>query len=280
MSVVVGCVADNTPKYLEQAERLLKSWRWFGGRYADADFHVCVAGGVAPDMARRYEADGARVHDVAPFSARHPPSNKLRFLELEVTRTADRVLLLDCDVIVVQEPRQLFEGEDLIAKIADAASVPASVFERVFEAFGIELPSANCRCTVTGDPIIPYFNAGVLSFSRAAMAALVPRWLALNAQLVERLDLLDIYANFCEQTSLSLAVAATGTRYTLLDNRANFPAHFRDRPIDSEFGQTDPALIHYHWLTDEAGRILSCPYPKVDHRITAFNERYVSARRV
>lgn len=273
MRLAIGCVADSTAKYLDQALRLLQSWRWFAGRYANADFHVCVVGDAPPDGRARYERYGAQVHSVAQFDARHPPSNKLRFLELPAVRSAERVVLLDCDTIVVQEPDELFAGEALIAKIADVATVPSSVLERVLAAFGAAAPAASCRCTVSDEPTMPYFNAGVLSFSADAMRTLVPAWIRFNQALIERIDLLEEHGNFCEQASLSLALAATGTRFTSLDNRLNFPAHFRDRPVTSCFGQTDPAIIHYHWLVDDDGRLQRSPYPNVDRRIAMFNRR-------
>lgn len=279
MRLAIGCVADATPKYLDQAERLLQSWRWFAGRYADADFHVCVVGDVAPDVRARYERHGAQVHPVPRFSDRHAASNKLRFLELDAARESDRTVLLDCDTIVVQEPDALFRGEDLVAKMADVATVPTSVLLPLFAHFGIDAPPAAYRCTVSGEASVPYFNAGVLSFSRSAMAALVPEWIRCNGVLVERLDLLEGREGFCEQASLALAVAATRTRFTALDNRMNFPVHFRDRSVASPFGQTDPVIIHYHWLVDGDGFLERSPYPNVDRRIEAFNRRKAAQAR-
>lgn len=278
MRLAIGCVADSTAKYLDQALRLLQSWRWFAGRYANADFHVCAVGEMRPEARARYEHYGAQVHSVMRFDARHPPSNKLRFLELPAVLAAERVVLLDCDTIVVQEPGALFEGEALIAKIADVATVPSNVLQKIFDAFGIAPPAASCQCTVSDEPTMPYFNAGVLSFSADAMRTLVPAWIRYDRALIERIDLLEGHGNFCEQASLSLALAATGTRFTLLDNRMNFPAHFQDRPVSSRFGQTDPAIIHYHWLVDDGGRLQRSPYPNVDRRIDMFNRRAVDER--
>lgn len=273
MRIAIGCVADATQKYLDQAERLLRSWRWFAGRYAGAEFHVCVVGDVRPDVRARYERHGARVHPVGAFTERHAASNKLRFLELDAVRGAERTVLLDCDTVVVQEPDALFRGEDLIAKMADVATVPTAVLRSVFACYGIESPPDTYRCTVSGESSIPYFNAGVLSFSAEAMVSLVPEWLRCNRMLVERLELLEGREGFCEQASLAMAVAATRTRFSLLDDRMNFPAHFRDRPPSSPFGQTDPVIIHYHWLVDAAGYLERSPYPNVDRRIEQFNRR-------
>jgi hypothetical protein len=273
MRLAIGCVAEPTAKYLDQAERLLQSWRWFAGRYAKADFHVCVVGDVAVSDRARYEKYGAHVRCVSRFSAHHAASNKLRFVELAEAANADRVVLLDCDTIVVQEPSELFDGEPLIAKMADVATVPTAVLHRILAEFGIASPPAICRCTVSDEPTIPYFNAGVLSFSSRAMKELVPEWIRFNRMLIERIELLAERSGFCEQASLSAAVAATGIPFTALDNRLNFPAHFQDRPVNSCFGQTDPKIVHYHWLVDDQGRLLGSPYPNVNRRIEAFNRR-------
>jgi SAM-dependent methyltransferase len=277
-SLAVGCVADNVPKYLDQALRLLQSWRWFGGALASADFHVCVVEGVDAGYRQMYERYGATVHVVPRFSQNHPPSNKLRFLELMKNGDADRVVLLDCDTIIVQEPLRLLAETDFVAKIADMPTVPPDVFMNLFREFGLALPPADQHCTVMGESIIPYFNAGVLSFSRQAMKSLVPEWIRINRLLVERMHLLGGCGNFCEQASLSLALSACGTFFTVLGNDMNFPAHFLDQPAESDFARIDPVIVHYHWLTDSLGYLTASLYPRVDARIRQFNERLKAER--
>lgn len=273
--VVAGCVADNDERYLDQAERLLASWRWFGGSLATGEFHVCVVEEVPDDYRERYERLGAKVHVVERFDRRHPPSNKLRLLELDEARDADWVLLLDCDTIIVQDPSGLFAAEaDLVAKPADFATVPHDIFMSLFEVFDLPLPSQTYRCTVSGEPTVPYFNAGVLAFSRKRTARLVDEWIALNRRLLDHLELLRERRNFCEQASLTLALAACGATVNAVGNAMNFPAHCTDQPVESDFGRTDPIIIHYHWLTDPAGCLLPSPYPKVNERILRFNERW------
>jgi len=272
-SLIVGCVADSTPKYLEQALRLLQSWRWFAGSVSGADFHLCVVDEIDHSYRALYEEYGAKVHVVPRVSASHPPSNKLRFLELPDAGESDRVLLFDCDTIVVGEPTGLISDADFLAKIADQPTTTPEVFESVFAAFGISLPAADQCCTVRGEATIPYFNGGVLAFSRKSMRALVPQWIRINFRLIEQMELLKECGHFCEQASLSLALAATGTSFQVLGNDMNFPAHLREEPLDSAFADTDPVIIHYHWLVDERGLLEPSPYPNVNRRIQQFNER-------
>jgi SAM-dependent methyltransferase len=277
--LVVGCVADNSNKYLSQALRLLQSWRWFAGALADSEFHICVVDNVPPAYQEQYESYGGHVHIVPRFSEAHPPSNKLRFLELPCLSHAERVVLLDCDTLIVQEPLDLISQADFIAKIADFPTVTPEVFRTLFSTFKLPLPVATERCTVHGEPIIPYFNAGVLSFSQKAMTSLVPEWIRINRCLIEHLNLLQSCSNFCEQASLSLALAACGTSFETLSNQLNFPAHCLHEPLDSDFGRTDPAIIHYHSLVDENGLLKSSPYPNVSVRIESFNTRLGHERR-
>ena len=272
--IVIGCVADNSQKYLDQALRLLQSWRWFAGTLANLDFHVCVVDDLPTIYREKYESYGAQVHIVSRFSDYHPQSNKLRFLELPLLHSASRVILLDCDTVVVQEPLELICDADFAAKIADFPTVTSDIFQSLFSVFNLPFPEESQTCTVHGEQTIPYFNAGVLSFSQKAMHTLVPEWISINRNLLEHhLGLFKSRSNFCEQASLSLALASCGTSIQTLNNRLNFPAHCQCEPVTSDFGRTDPVIIHYHWLVDEDGFLQNSPYPKVNKRIELFNAR-------
>ena len=281
MRIVVGCVAENCPKYLDQALRLLQSWRWFAGELSDSEFHVCVVDDVSSEYRKRYENYGAQVDIVPRFSKAHPQSNKLRFLELPIFSDANRIILLDCDIVVVQEPLELISETDFVGKIADLPTVTAEIFQSLFSLYELPLPEANQRCSVRGHPIIPYFNAGVLSFSYKSMSSLVPEWIRINRNLAEEhLDILENCSNFCEQASLSLALVSSGTSFETLTNKFNFPVHCQNEPLDSNLGKTDPAILHYHWLVEDQGLLLPSPYPMTNFRIESFNNRIRQERKV
>lgn len=91
--VVVGCVAENEPRSLDQALRLVQSVRWFGGELASGQVRVCVVGGVDPGFRQAFEAYGAEVRIV---------SEKQVFSEM--CEDGRELLLLDCDSVVVQDP--------------------------------------------------------------------------------------------------------------------------------------------------------------------------------
>lgn len=273
MSLALGCVAENTPKYLGQAVRLVQSIRWFGGALSKAELHVCVVDDIRQDFREELERYGATIHVVPRFSTKHPQSNKLRFLELPDIALHDQVLLLDCDTIVVRDPSPDLLHADFTAKIADIPTVPLDTLRRIFSAFGLSMPEADQCCTVCSEPTIPYFNAGVLAFSRRGMDVLVPKWIELNEQLIARIELLEEHKNFCEQASLSLALAATNIKFKVVGNAFNFPMHFDDPTTVQGLEDTEPFIIHYHWLVDPSGYLLPSPYSTVNSRIAEFNTR-------
>jgi hypothetical protein len=123
--LLIGCVAEATPPFLDQALRLLRSVRWFGGMVRDADFVVCVVGDRIDAAFRKlFEALNAEIQFVERFSEKHPQSNKLRFLEIEKAFGADRIVLLDCDTIVVRDPSPFLRASHFQAKIADVPTIP------------------------------------------------------------------------------------------------------------------------------------------------------------
>lgn len=276
--LVVGCVADQPHQLLEQAWRLLVSWRANAGRLRDAPFVLCVAGGVPPDFARRVAPYKAQLVAVEPLTPTHPPSNKLRWFQPAGELSAERYVLLDCDTWVCQEPTELLGPEPLRAKLADMATVTDAVFDRVFATAGIAKPPAQYRLPLNAETSIAYFNAGVLSFSRAALDVLVPRWLYWNAWLEERMALLETCQGFLEQASLSVAIAELGWMPGLLDEALNFPGHFKDLPQPA-LENIDPVILHYHKEYSPNGMLAPTPLPLVQKRIDDANTELFTAWR-
>lgn len=99
--LLVGCVAENDPRGLGQALRLVQSIRWFGGELASARVMVCVPG--EPDRTFRHalESYGAEVRTVSPAYQRDRAADGLQLFPESDRET---FLLLDCDTLVVQDP--------------------------------------------------------------------------------------------------------------------------------------------------------------------------------
>lgn len=274
--IIVGCVADQPGKYLEAAFRLLVSWRLFAGRLAQCRFVICVAGGIPPGYAASLAPWSPELVAVEPFSSAHPPSNKLCFLLLPLVRSYARVILLDCDTVVLQEPLHLLGEAPLFAKMADIATVPSATFEQLFQAQALVMPNPDYSCTVTGEASIPYFNSGVLSFSREAMSTLVPIWATLTRQMAEHPERLGNAFSYLEQATLSLAVNKAGMAFSILPTALNFPGHFKDPLIPSLTG-IDPVILHYHDQVTHTGYLAASPYPLVQRAIEGFNASLAEA---
>src|SRR5687767_7006493 len=99
--LLVGCVAENDPRCLGQALRLVQSVRWFGGELASAQVMVCVVGGIDPSFLQAFERYGAEVRIVSPF---HQCNRSAQQIFSEVCESDREMLLLDCDTVVVQDP--------------------------------------------------------------------------------------------------------------------------------------------------------------------------------
>jgi len=275
--VAVGCVADNNPRFLSQALRLLQSVRWFGGTMSGVNFFVCLVDNSEPEYAREFERLGAFVRALPRYSNRHPHSNKLRFLELPEIQAYDTVILLDCDTLVVRDPWEYLDGEVFQAKLADIASVPHEVFQRVFAHFGVELPAQDFRCNPEGTPTIWYCNAGVLVFPHAVLNDLCPAWQHFNDGLLARLELLP-HPFHCDQVSLSLAFASCRVPFRELPLDMNFPLHLPDLDTLPTVTGSDPAILHYHDRVDASGYLLPSSFPGAQRRIELFNERLRESR--
>ncbi|MCP4693418.1 MAG: PqqD family peptide modification chaperone [Desulfobacterales bacterium] len=275
----MGCVAENTPEFLSRALNLLRSVRWFGGSMAEVDFFVCVVNGVEPEQARRYERLGAFVRTAPPFSRRLPLSNKLRLLELPEIKTYDTVMLIDCDTVVVQDPRPFLHGESLQAKIADLPTTPHHLFQRLFQLFDLPTPGRDYRCTLNNTPTIWYCNTGVLVFPRPILSTLGPAWGRMVRALLELHDVFGRRAYFREQAGLSLAFTAQPAPFRELPPDMNFPLHLIRERAPSSLQRCDPVILHYHDLVDSNGYLRPVSHPAARKRIEMFNERLRRCRR-
>jgi hypothetical protein len=253
--VAIGCVSENTPQYLAQALRLVKSIRWFGGRLAAAECFVCVVDGV----------------DARRFDARYGNANKLQFFDVPDVLSCDTLLLLDCDTVVVQDPTPYLSGEVFQAKMADRATVSTDVFRRLFDRFGLSLPRKQYRCNPTGTPTIWYCNSGVLVLPRRFAERLVPVWRRFTEVLLRERDRLE-RPYYCDQASLALAFAVESVPFRELPLSMNFPLHMTRRH-KLGMDDADPVILHYHKHISADGFLLHSPSPGVERRVTQFNDR-------
>jgi len=266
-------VAENRPPYLAEALFLVQSLRWFGGEQADAPFVVCVVEGVDDDYADLFRSLRASVHVVERVSARHGHSNKLRFLECPELVDCDVAVLLDCDTIVVDDPTPWLDRERFRARMAGNPSIPHDVFEELFRHFGLGRPVADWVCNPGGQPTVWYVNGGVLAFPRALLARFGDAWRDWNERLLADIHLLGPYADFCDQASMTLAMAADPIPFAELPLGLNYSVRFAPPPA-ARAGLV-PVILHHHHRLDHHGCLLPSPFQPVQDAIERYNRRFV-----
>jgi hypothetical protein len=276
--IVLGCVAENRSRHLAQAQRLVRSLRWFGGSLAGARMLVCVVGGIAPAARQALEREGAEVRIVERFDSRNASANKLQFYTEALAAGAQAMLLLDCDTAIVADPLPHLESGALQAKIADVASVTHAAFERLFRHFGFSLPPRRYRTTLHGEATILYCNTGMVYLTRELAREMVPVWREWNARILDALDLLGSCAHHCHQASLSLALAAHPVPFAEAPAALNFPLHMRLPSPPPALLAVDPVILHYHHEVDADGCLLPTVYPRAQARIEALNARLAALR--
>jgi hypothetical protein len=271
--VVVGCVTENTPKFLGQALRLLQSIRWFGGELAKSPVVVGVVEQLDPRARRSLEAYGADIRIVPRFHRANPMANRLQLFAELSDRPEAHYLILDSDTLVARDPLPLLKRDVFQAKIAPFPTVTHDVFERLFAHFGVPLPPRNYTTGYSGTPTIPYFNAGVISIPRALADKLAPEWRRFNTALADEPSLAAPCEKHMHQAALALALAASKIPAEAVGAELNYQLNATEYPTPRGYADVDPVILHYHDRVDREGRLLRVPFPKAQERIDRFHER-------
>jgi len=273
LHVVVGCVTEDTPKYLGQTLRLVQSIRWFGGELARARVVVGAVESIDARARRSLEALDAEIRIVRRLDPRNGPANRLQlFAELRNGKEQN-FLMLDCDTLVVRDPLPLLRRDVFQAKVAPLPTVTHEVFERLFAHFGLALPARTCTTGYTGTPTIPYFNAGVIFIPADLADRLVPEWRRYNALLAAEPELVAPCEKHLHQAALAIALAVTGIPVAEAGPELNFQLNATHLPAPPGYLDVDPIIIHYHHLVDDGGMLLPTPFPRAQERIDRFHER-------
>jgi Sulfotransferase family len=271
--IIVGCVTEDTPRYLGQTLRLVQSIRWFGGELARARVLVGAVEQIDPRVRRALEALGAEIRIVPRFEPRNGSANRLQLFTEMRDEKEQNYLMLDCDTIVVRDPLPMLMRNFFHAKIAPFPTVTHEVFVRLFAHFGLPLPERSYVTGYTATPTIPYFNAGVFSISAALAARLVPEWRHYNVLLAGEPALVAPCEKNLHQAALAIALAKTGIPVAEAGPELNFQLNATHVAAPPGYAGIDPFIIHYHDLVDDAGMLLPCPFPRAQERIERFNER-------
>lgn len=274
--LIIGCVAENSPKYRSQALKLVQSIRWFGGKIAGAALTVCMVDEVDSRFAQELKKWGVFVQVVKRFSKIHAPSNKIRYLELPQLSSYDTIMLMDCDTAVLSDPSPYIKEGYFQATMAGMVNVSDDNFKQLFSHYHLQMPDKVYKTTIKDEPTIWYCNAGVLIFPQKVLASFLDVWKGYIYDLYDHQNLLDKFF-FCEQVALTLAFIKHPIPFKELPKTMNY--HLNPKILHRNKHQ-DPAIIHYHRYFNKKGFIMEPKNdPHVLKKVKRFNKFLKKYRR-
>ena len=216
---------------------------------------------------------GCHVVPISPFPG-HKYCNKLQQLAPLLKRSFDEVVLLDCDIVVLEDLPAATDG--VLAKPVGMPNPPLPVLEKLFDAAG--LPLRIMPTDIHGEPTAwANANGGVYVLPRDVTEVLSQAWPRWAHWCLERVDVFGQWAAHVDQVSLALTVAAEEIPYTPLDRRWNFPTHV---PQASELDR-EPAVLHYHRAVTNQQQLLpiDAELPGANAAIRLVNDFLLRRRR-
>lgn len=281
LRVLLSCVSENRPGWYDKVYNLVLSVRSFGGSLADERVVVNFVDGADPEVARSLEGLGAEVRVVERFDARTPYANKLRMLELAKEREFDVLVALDCDTIVVGDLGDQVPPDRIAAKPADVDRFTDAEWHRLFRGTGVPIPEKTVVASVTGEPMYPYFNSGVVFVPRDRCLDLLRGWSHFASRLLDLFerepDIIPRRWQFlAEQCSLAFALIDGGFPVQPLPLTLNFPTHVRVHGSLLD-GLGEPRIIQYHRGIDRDGFLLKDRGDLLDPYLDRFNRERAAA---
>src|SRR5262249_25102999 len=113
-----------------------------------------------------------------------------------------------------------------------------STWKRIYSSQRLELPTERIRASVSGEMMLPYFNAGFIAID--AGVDLASAWLRV-CRAIDADTSITNKRPWLDQIALPVAARWLGITTRLLDCRFNFPAHLLE--IDPA---RPPRFAHYH----------------------------------
>ena len=193
-----------------------------------------------PEVLEQFERMNVRLVEIEnQIDPDYPIGNKISCLCIDTDK--DKQVFVDSDILCLREFRG---GEEFRAafnaKPADVLTFgrDESVWEHAYASMGLMPPDTRVEATISGESMLPYFNAGFiavdsgLGFGEAWRAACA----AIDAE-----PKVQPKRPWLDQIGLPVAAHKLGLEIGLLTERHNFPGHLR--AVDDD---DPPVFCHYH----------------------------------
>jgi 2-polyprenyl-3-methyl-5-hydroxy-6-metoxy-1,4-benzoquinol methylase len=269
-----SCLVDSPARLQLQAYYLVSSLLELPG--ADSrKIVVHTVGALLPEFAAWLRQRSIRIVPVTPFG--HPYCNKLLQLSTFAEALHGPVVLLDCDVFVLERARWP-SPTHVAAKVVDMALPPPRLLTRIFDA--AHLAPRWTLSDFQGGPEEPATvrnncNGGVYVLAEDFAGELSDPWQRWARWCVSNAGLFEEYSSHIDQVSFALAMTELGIDAEPLDRALNFPTHLMHRPeVDCH-----PAVLHYHAHLDDQLLLRTTGLPGVDAAVATANQRILEWRR-
>lgn len=256
MRLLLSCVAEDRPEFHTRVETLVGSARRLGGSLSRSPVVINMLQSADPAFVRRVEALGAEVRVVSRFSDGHTAhANKLRMLETHDHDDFDVLLAVDCDIAVADDPASLVSGDAITVVPADRDPLTEPQWRELLAGLAIEPGTRSVRATMTGHPMYPYFNSGVVAIPRGLCAELLAAWTHALSDLDglrrRQPNVVPRTKRFFADQYALMAALRRGLPWTVASPELNFATHvaLHGATVDG----LHPALLHYHDEFDSEG---------------------------
>lgn len=284
MRTALSFVIDDHPKFLMQAWNLV---------------HSLIASGTCPSpcvellVHHTSQVDRRRLKDLAKLGAklieiesfgtgRAVYCNKLRQLESAAVLAADKVVLLDADVMPLSSLARLFApGISVQAKIVDAPNPPEPVWRALLTVAGLDpddVATAQPSLHPTQRTIETNCNGGLYVLSNDAVRRLGCLWPKWARFCLQQDEVLGRWIHHADQLGFTLAMTEANLDFRPLELADNFPTHFPAH-LYEKVPERNIRLIHYHDRMDGDGLPALSGISWVDSQIVPMNDKIRELRR-
>jgi hypothetical protein len=278
--VVVSAVFECKGGYDTETIMLYRTLDANGGALAEARRRAYCAGPLDPAVAATLDGLGVEVIETESIIDEYPHANKIRMFE---RRAADEdvVIALDTDVCIAGDfSSWLFPGV-AAAKPVDQNPLTMEQWYRLFDYFGVPLPTARHRTHFHGDLVVPYFNTGVVVFPLDdRVAEFTERWERYVRDLWPNYDRVGMEIGqkrfFTDQYAFAITLADLAVPILALPLTMNFATH-HEMHESFEPDSIEPLLVHHHHRIEEDA-LLPTGYAGPDAAIARINRALAMTR--
>lgn len=271
--VVYSCVVDQSPLFRYQSLIWYLTLRELGGVRPD-QMVVHVVNGTEPGHSDLLRDLGVSVVPVKRFDRRNGFANKLRQLESEALRDADRVVLCDCDLAFCRDISNEIGGPELAGRVVDLGLPEYREWVDLQRAAGLRgrllpRPSFANRWTYAYN-----FNGGFLVVPAEwfdTLGKAWPRWLLWLLDGAGHVPEAKEVLRFADQVSLGLTILELDIPVREVPASMNLTTVV---PMFETYlgALSDPLVLHYHDLLDAPGLLKETGALAIDQAIGVVNQ--------